>query len=43
MNTRHARAFAAVVVIGLIASATLVGCTSAQAEPVDLTYYYLPG
>ena len=43
MNTRSARALAAVAVIGLIATGALSGCTTAKAESIDLTYYYLPG
>ena len=43
MNTRSQRVWTAMAVIGLIASGAMTGCTSAQAEPIDLTYYYLPG
>jgi hypothetical protein len=33
-------AWAALLVCGLAITA---GCTSAEAEPLDVTYYYLPG
>ena len=42
---RETRAVAVVVAValGLAAAAGLAGCTSAQAEPIEVTYYYLPG
>lgn len=43
MNRRSTRVWTAVAIIGLIATGGMTGCTSAQAEPIDLTYYYLPG
>ena len=36
-------ALIAVAAFGLIALAALAGCGTAQAEPVDVVYYYLPG
>ena len=29
--------------LGLLVGGGLVGCSDAQAEPLELTYYYLPG
>ena len=41
-ETRTAAALAAVV-LGLAVVAGSAGCTSATAEPIEVTYYYLPG
>jgi hypothetical protein len=32
-----------VLTLALTAVAGLTGCTSAKAEPLEVTYYYLPG
>ena len=37
------RSTAVLVVLGLVAAVGISGCTSAEAEPLELTYYYLPG
>ena len=33
----------AVVALALAAAGGLAGCTEAKAEPLEVTYYYLPG
>jgi hypothetical protein len=38
---RHSTAL--LIVLGLAAVVGAPGCTSAEAEPLELTYYYLPG
>lgn len=43
MNTRTGRAVAATMILGLLALVPLVGCSEAKAEPIEVTYYYLPG
>jgi len=37
------RSIALLAVVGLVAAVGAAGCTSAEAEPLELTYYYLPG
>ena len=32
-----------VLAFGLAAVAVATGCTSAKADPLEVTYYYLPG
>lgn len=32
-----------VLVLSLLAAAGFTGCSEAKAEPIELTYYYLPG
>jgi hypothetical protein len=41
MNER--RVSTVVLVLSLLAAAGLTGCSEAKAEPIELTYYYLPG
>ena len=42
MPSRPARAAALCLAFGL-AAGLLPGCTSAEAQPLEVTYYYLPG
>jgi hypothetical protein len=44
MNARRKMAVAALALCGLgLALAGSAGCGTAKAEPLDVTYYYLPG
>lgn len=42
MQTKHAALLAGCVALGLILAGG-AGCTKTQAEPLQVTYYYLPG
>ena len=37
------RVATAVIVLSLLAAAGFTACYEAKAEPIELTYYYLPG
>ncbi len=40
MRDARIRACVSLLALGVAATA---GCTSAEADPLDVTYYYLPG
>jgi hypothetical protein len=43
MKTGNRQALTVLAVVGLIALGSLPGCSTSQAENLDLTYYFLPG
>jgi ABC-type glycerol-3-phosphate transport system substrate-binding protein len=43
MREMRAVVGAVALALGLAAVGGVTGCTSAKAEPLEVTYYYLPG